>query len=72
MIDDMGIFRTTIEIAALDTPDQRASVENVMVDTGAEYSWMRSEILARSASLRCVSNGSRPPTAASSSVTSAS
>jgi predicted aspartyl protease len=43
---DMGIFRTTIEIAALDRPDARALLHDVMVDTGSEYSWLPAELLA--------------------------
>jgi predicted aspartyl protease len=43
---DMGIFRTTIEVAALDRPDRRALLHDVMVDTGSEYNWAPSELLA--------------------------
>jgi predicted aspartyl protease len=46
MIDDMGIFRTTIEIAALASPDRRAELENVMVDTRSEYNWVPASVLA--------------------------
>lgn len=46
MIDEMGIFRTTIEIAALDRPDRRHVLSDVMVDTGAEYSWAPEALLA--------------------------
>ena len=45
MIDDMGIFRTTIEFAALDRPDQRLALRDVMVDTGSEYSWAPEALL---------------------------
>jgi predicted aspartyl protease len=38
MIDDMGIFRTTIEIANPAVPALTRTLRNVMVDTGAEYS----------------------------------
>jgi predicted aspartyl protease len=40
MIDDMGIFRTTI---ALENPVVRGALRelaNVMVDTGSEYTWV--------------------------------
>ena len=47
MIDDMGIFRTTVGVASLVDPLQRADVENMMVDTGSEYSWIDEERLAR-------------------------
>ena len=43
---DMGIFRTTIEVATLAQPDRRLRVESVMVDTGSEYSWLPRELLA--------------------------
>lgn len=43
---DMGIFRTTIEIAPLDRPGRRAIVHEVMVDTGSEYNWAPGELLA--------------------------
>ena len=46
MIDDMGIFRTTLGVAALSTPDNRRDLTNVMVDTGSEYNWIPAEILA--------------------------
>ena len=45
MIDDMGVFRTTIEISPVDAPDRRVRIDDVMVDTGAEYSWVPSELL---------------------------
>jgi predicted aspartyl protease len=45
MIDDMGIFRTTLGVAALATPDDRRELTDVMVDTGSEYNWIPSEIL---------------------------
>ena len=45
MIDDMGIFRTTISIASLSTPDERRDLSDVMVDTGSAYNWIPSELL---------------------------
>src|SRR5512146_1003502 len=45
MIDDMGIFRTTIEIAPLSAPNQRARLDDVMVDTGSEYNGSPAEEL---------------------------
>ena len=45
MIDDMGIFRTTIEIAPLNEPARRRAITDVMVDTGAEYNWVPREVL---------------------------
>lgn len=40
MIDDMGIFRTTIYVASVVAPDHRRQLTEVMVDTGSEYSWI--------------------------------
>jgi predicted aspartyl protease len=40
MIDDMGIFRTTIDVASLAAPDHRRPLTDVMVDTGSEYTWI--------------------------------
>jgi hypothetical protein len=36
MIDDMGIFRTTIGVAPLDAPGRRSELVDVMVDTGSD------------------------------------
>jgi predicted aspartyl protease len=46
MVDAMGIFRTTIEVAALGTPERRQRLVDVMVDTGSEYNWIPAEVLA--------------------------
>jgi predicted aspartyl protease len=46
MIDDMGIFRTTIEISSLTSPERRIAIADVMVDTGSEYNWISEELLA--------------------------
>jgi predicted aspartyl protease len=46
MIDDMGIFRTTISFAPLSRPRDTRTIENVMVDTGAEYSALPRTLLA--------------------------
>jgi predicted aspartyl protease len=45
MIDDMEIFRTTIAVAHLARPNERITLENVMVDTGSEYHWIPRDIL---------------------------
>src|SRR5215467_127078 len=45
MIDDMGIFRTTLGISALATPRDRRELFDVMVDTGSEYNWIPSDVL---------------------------
>ena len=46
MIDEMGIFRTPIEVASLSNPDTRLTIADVMVDTGSEYNWIPDELLA--------------------------
>jgi len=45
MIDAMGIFRTTLGVAALATPGDRRELTDVMVDTGSEYNWIPSNVL---------------------------
>lgn len=45
MIDDMGIFRTTVAFAQLARPEIRRELE-VMVDTGSEYNWVPRAMLA--------------------------
>jgi predicted aspartyl protease len=45
MIDDMGIFRTTIGIAHVARPTERRDLTDVMVDTGSEYNWIPSAVL---------------------------
>ena len=44
-VDDMGIYRTAIEIATLAEPDRRHRVESAMVDTGSEYTWLPKKLL---------------------------
>ena len=46
MIDEMGIFRTTLGIASLAASDAQANVANVIVNTGSEYTWLPEELLA--------------------------
>lgn len=45
MIDDMGIFRTTIAVAHLARTAERRTLPDVMVDTGSEYNWIPRRIL---------------------------
>jgi predicted aspartyl protease len=45
VIDDMGIFRTTLEVAAMTSPDRRRQLVDVLVDTGSEYNWIPSAML---------------------------
>lgn len=40
MLDDLGIFRTPVAVAALSAPDDRRLLNDVMVDTGSEYNWI--------------------------------
>lgn len=46
MIHDMGIFRTTIEVAAGRDPTNRRQLADVLVDTGSEYNWIPEHVLA--------------------------
>ena len=46
MINDMGIFRTTIEVAPWNDPERRTAFADVMVDTGSEYNWIPEKALA--------------------------
>ena len=46
MIEPMGIFRTTIEVAAMHDAETRRILEDVMVDTGSEYNWAPAELLS--------------------------
>ena len=46
MIEDLGIFRTTVGVASLSDPQRRIDVEHMMVDTGSEYTWIAEERLA--------------------------
>ena len=45
MIDDMGIFRTTIAVAHASRIDDRRTLTGVMVDTGSEYNWIPRTLL---------------------------
>ena len=45
MIDDMGIFRTTIAIAPLQDQMSRRELRDVRVDTGSEYTWIPRPLL---------------------------
>jgi predicted aspartyl protease len=43
----MGIFRVNITIQNPSKPSKRISIEKVLVDTGAEYSWLPREFLIK-------------------------
>lgn len=45
MSDDMGTFRVDIEIENPVRPGDRRTVQSVLVDTGAELSWVPAELL---------------------------
>jgi predicted aspartyl protease len=45
MIDDMGIFRTTIAVAHVARPNEQRTLADVMVDTGSEYNWIPRPVL---------------------------
>ena len=42
---DMGILRIRIEVSSLHDPERRLSVDDVMVDTGSELTWIPRAIL---------------------------
>ena len=46
MIDDMGIFRTTVFVAHFADSSVRRELSDVMVDTGSEYNWIPSHTLS--------------------------
>ena len=45
MIDEMGIFRTTIGVAQVARPAEQRVIADVMVDTGSEYNWIPQQLL---------------------------
>lgn len=45
MTDAMGIFRVDVEVENPARPGQRRTVRSVLVDTGAELSWLPADVL---------------------------
>ena len=45
MPDDMGTFRVEVEIENPARPGQRRTLTSVLVDTGAELTWVPAEVL---------------------------
>jgi predicted aspartyl protease len=45
MSDEMGTFRVDVEIENPARPGERRTVRSVLVDTGAELSWIPAEVL---------------------------
>ena len=45
MPDDMGSFRVDVEIENPARPGERRTLRSVLVDTGAELSWVPAEVL---------------------------
>lgn len=45
MTDDMGTFRVDVEIENPARPGERRTVRSVLVDTGAELSWIPAAVL---------------------------
>jgi len=45
MRDDMGTFRVDVELENPARPGERRTLEGVLVDTGAELSWVPAEVL---------------------------
>lgn len=46
MVDDAGIVRTTLGIAAIADPTYRRELTDVVVEASSEYSWIPEEMLA--------------------------
>jgi len=44
-LDDMGLFRTAIEIEHLEHRGRRSSLPDTLVDTGSEYTWIPRDVL---------------------------
>lgn len=44
-MDDMGIFRTTIEVQNWERRGPRRALPETMVDTGSEYTWIPRRVL---------------------------
>ena len=45
MIDDMGIFRTTVGVAHFTNVREQRTLTDVMVETGSEYTWIARHVL---------------------------
>src|SRR5262245_45506291 len=45
MVDDMGTFRTTILVESAAHRSETRTVENALVDTGSEYTWVPRDVL---------------------------
>ena len=45
MVDDMGTFRTTILVESAEHRGETRTVENALVDTGSEYTWVPRDVL---------------------------
>ena len=45
MFDEMGLFRTEVEVENLTRGGTRASFSSVIVDTGSELSWFPGDVL---------------------------
>jgi len=45
MMDDMGTFRTTIEVQRLDRRAPGRPISDILVDTGSEYTWIPRRVL---------------------------
>jgi len=45
MPDDMGTFRVDIDIENPGRPGERRTLRSVLVDTGAEWSWVPADVL---------------------------
>jgi predicted aspartyl protease len=46
-VNDMGTFRTTILIESTERRGDIQSVDNALVDTGTEYTWVPADVLTK-------------------------
>jgi predicted aspartyl protease len=45
MVEDMGTFRTTILVESAEHRGETRTVENALVDTGSDYTWVPRDVL---------------------------
>jgi predicted aspartyl protease len=44
-MSDMGTFRTTILVESIERRGETRTIDNALVDTGSEYTWIPREVL---------------------------
>lgn len=61
MPNDMGTFRVDIELENPARPGHKRTLRSVLVDTGAELSWVPAEVLESLGVERCGAAGNQEP-----------